>query len=50
MREKHRLKLIKKGALKKIFGLKRAEVIGDWRKLNNEEIYDLYCVLNIVVV
>ena len=27
--------------LRKIFGPKRGEVIGDWRKLHNEELYDL---------
>jgi hypothetical protein len=28
--------------LKKIFGLKRDEVMGEWRKLHNEELHDLY--------
>jgi hypothetical protein len=48
VREKRRPKLIKNGALRKIFGLKRAEVTGGWRKLSNEELHDLYCVLDIV--
>ena len=34
--------------LRKIFGLKRDEVIGDWRRPLNEELRDLYCSLNIV--
>jgi hypothetical protein len=28
--------------LRKIFGPKRDEVIGEWRKLHNEELRDLY--------
>jgi hypothetical protein len=34
--------------LRKIFGPKRDEVTGDWRKLHNEELSDLYCSPNIV--
>jgi hypothetical protein len=30
------------GALKRIFGPKRDEVTGEWRKLHNEELHDLY--------
>jgi hypothetical protein len=28
--------------LRRIFGPKRDEVIGSWRKLHNEELYNLY--------
>ena len=35
---------------RKIFGPKREEVIGQWRKLHNEELYDLYSLPNIVRV
>jgi len=29
--------------LRKIYGPKRDEVTGEWRKLHNEELNDLYC-------
>jgi hypothetical protein len=34
----------------RIFGLKRDEVTGEWRKLHNEELHDPYCSPNIVRV
>jgi hypothetical protein len=36
--------------LRRIFGPKRDEVTGKWRKLHNEELNDLYCSPNIVRV
>jgi hypothetical protein len=36
--------------LRRIFGPKRDEVTGDWRKLHNEELNDLYSLPNIVRV
>jgi hypothetical protein len=36
--------------LRRIFGFKRDEVTGEWRKLHTEELNDLYCVPNIVRV
>ena len=36
--------------LKRIFGPKRDEVTGEWRKLHNEELSDLYSLPNIVRV
>jgi hypothetical protein len=41
LREEHRLRVFENGVLRKIFGLKRHEVIGEWRKLHNEELHDL---------
>jgi hypothetical protein len=36
--------------LRRIFGLKRDEVMGDWRKLHNEELHNLYSSPNIIRV
>jgi len=50
MREEHRLGLSEYKLLRRIFGPKRDEVKGEWRKLDNEEIYDLYSSPNIIQV
>jgi hypothetical protein len=34
--------------LRRIFGPKRDEVTGEWRKLHNEELRDLYSLLSII--
>jgi hypothetical protein len=34
--------------LRRIFGPKRDHVTGDWRKLHNEELHNLYCSPNII--
>jgi hypothetical protein len=36
--------------LRRVCGPKRDEVIGEWRKLHNEELRDLHSLLNIVRV
>jgi len=36
--------------MRRIFGPKRDEVTGEWRKLHNEELSDLYCSLRFVWV
>ena len=38
------------GCWGELFGAKRGEVTGEWRKLHNEELNDLYCSPNIVLV
>ena len=43
MREEHRLRVLEKRVLRGIFGPKRDEVTGEWRKLRNLELNDLYC-------
>jgi hypothetical protein len=43
LREGRRLRVFENGALGRIFGPKRDEVRGEWRKLHNEELNDLYC-------
>jgi hypothetical protein len=42
LKEKHRLRVFEKRVLRRIFGPKRDEVMGEWRKLHNEELRDLY--------
>jgi hypothetical protein len=42
LREEHVLRMFENGVLRRIFGLKRGEVTGEWRKLHNEELHDLY--------
>jgi hypothetical protein len=36
--------------VRKVFGPKKGEVTGEWRRLHNKEIYDLYLSLNIMWV
>jgi len=49
-REKRRLWVSKNRVLRRIFGPKRDEVTGEWRKLHIEELNDLYSSTNIVRV
>jgi hypothetical protein len=48
LREKHRLRVFGNRVLRKIFGPKRDEVIGGWRKLYNEELHNFYCSPSII--
>jgi hypothetical protein len=50
LREKLRLRVFEKRVLRKIFGARRDGVTGEWRKLHNEELNDLYCSPSIVRV
>jgi hypothetical protein len=42
------MRVFENGVLRRISGLKRDEVAGDWRKLNNEELRNLYSSRNII--
>jgi hypothetical protein len=46
--EEHRLRVFENRLLRKTFGPKRDEVAGEWRKLHNEELRDLYSSLSII--
>ena len=50
LREEYRLTVFKNRALRKIFLLKRDEVIGECRRLHNEQPYALYSSPNIIRV
>jgi hypothetical protein len=48
LREEHRLRVSENRVLRRIFGPKRDEVTGEWRKLHNEELHILYFSSNII--
>jgi hypothetical protein len=50
LREEHRLRVFENRLLRRIFGPKRDEVTGGWRKLHNEELHGLYSSPGIVRV
>ena len=50
LREKRRLRVFENRVLRRVFGPKRGELTGKWRKLHNEELRDLYSLPNIVGV
>jgi hypothetical protein len=50
LREERRLKVFENRVLRRVFGPKRDKVTGEWRKLHNEELKDLYSLPNIVRV
>jgi len=50
LRQECGLRVLDNRVLREIFGLKRDEVRGQWRKLHNEELNDLYSSPNIVRV
>jgi hypothetical protein len=45
LREEHGLRGFENRVLRRIFRPKRDEVIGGWRKVHNEEIHNLYCII-----
>jgi hypothetical protein len=44
----HRLRVFENRVLRRIFGSRRDEVAGDWRKLHNEKLHSLYSSPNII--
>ncbi|KAJ4427587.1 hypothetical protein ANN_25235 [Periplaneta americana] len=46
--EEHRLRVLENKVLRKIFGAKRDEVTGEWRKLHNTELHALYSSPDII--
>jgi len=50
LREERKLRVFENMKLRRIFGLTRDEVTGEWRRLHNEELNDLYSSPNIVRV
>jgi len=50
LREERSLRVFENRVLKGIFGAKSDEVTGEWRKLHNKELNDLYFSPNIVLV
>ena len=50
VREEHRLRVFENRVLRRIFGPKRDEVTGEWRKLHSDELCDVHCSLNIILV
>jgi len=50
LREERKLRVFENMVLRRIFGPRRDEVTGEWRRLHNEELSDLYSSPNIVRV
>ena len=50
LREEHRLRVFENRVLRGMFGPKRGEITGEWRKLHYQELKDLYSSPNILRV
>ena len=50
LRKERRLRVFENRVLRRIFGPKTDELTGEWRKLHNEDLNDLYCSRSVVWV
>jgi hypothetical protein len=50
LKEECRLRVFENRVLRRIFGPKRVDVSGEWRRLHNKELYALYLSPNIIRV
>jgi hypothetical protein len=50
LRDEHRPRVLKSRGLRWIFGTKKDEVKGEWRKLLNEELRDLYSAPSMIII
>jgi hypothetical protein len=48
VREEHRLRVFENRVLRRIFGRKRGDVMGEWGKLHNEELHNLNSTPDII--
>jgi hypothetical protein len=48
LRDEHKVRVFENRVLRRIFGLKKDEVIGSMRRLQNEELHNLYSSQSIV--
>jgi hypothetical protein len=48
LNEGHRLRVFENRVLRRIFGPKREEMVGDWRRLHNDKLHNFYAYSDII--